>query len=52
LEGLKEAIIQDVAVILPEMTRRFMEEYREKLNQCIDNEGHHLTDEVFKFKTA
>jgi hypothetical protein len=26
-----------------------MEKYWEKLNQCIDNEGRHLSDVVFKF---
>jgi hypothetical protein len=49
VEGLKEAIIQEVAAIPPERTRRTMEKYRERLNQCIDNEGHHLSDAVFKF---
>jgi hypothetical protein len=51
-EGLKEAITQEVAAIPPEMTRRLMEKYRERLNQCIDNEGRHLSDVVFNFKTA
>jgi hypothetical protein len=32
LEGLKEVITQEVAAILPEMTRRVMEKYREKLH--------------------
>jgi hypothetical protein len=49
LEGLKEAITQEVAAIPPEMTHRVMENYQEKLNQCIDSEGHHLSDVVFKF---
>jgi hypothetical protein len=48
LEGLKEAT-QEVAAIPPEMTRRVVEKYRERLNQCIDNESHHLSDVVFKF---
>jgi hypothetical protein len=48
LEGLKEAITQEVAAIPPEMTRRVMENYRKRLNQCIDNEGRHLIDVVFK----
>jgi hypothetical protein len=34
LEGLKEAITKEVAAILPEMTRRAMEKFRERLNQC------------------
>jgi hypothetical protein len=45
LEGLKEAITQEVAAIPPEITSRAMEKYRERLNQCIDN---HLNDVVFK----
>jgi hypothetical protein len=40
---------QKVAAIPPEMTRRVMEKYRERLIQCIDNEGCHLSDVVFKF---
>jgi hypothetical protein len=31
LEGLKEAITQEVAALPPEMTRRVMEKYRERL---------------------
>jgi hypothetical protein len=49
LEGLKEGIMQEVAAIPPEMTLRVMEKYRERLNQCIDNEGRQLSDVVFKF---
>jgi hypothetical protein len=42
LEGLKEAITQEVTAIPPEMTRKVMEKYRERLSQCIDHEGHHF----------
>jgi hypothetical protein len=49
LEGLKEEITQEVAALSPEMIFRVMEEYRERLNQCIDNEGRPLNDVVFKF---
>jgi hypothetical protein len=49
LEDLKEAITQEVAAIPPEMTRMVMEKYQERLNQCSDNEGCHLSDVVFKF---
>jgi hypothetical protein len=52
LKGLKEAITHEVAAIPPEMTRRVMENYRERLNQCIDNEGRHSNDVVLNFKTA
>jgi hypothetical protein len=49
LEGPKEAITQEVAAIPSEMTSRVMQKYQERLNQCIDNEGRHLSDVVFKF---
>jgi hypothetical protein len=49
LEGLKEAITQEVAAILPKMTSRVMEKCRGRLNQCINNEGRHLSEVVFKF---
>jgi hypothetical protein len=52
LEGLKEAITQEVAAIPLKMTRRVMGKYRERLKQYIDNEGHHLSGAVFKLKTA
>jgi hypothetical protein len=48
LEGLKEAINQEVDAIPPERPCRDMEKYRERLNQCIDNEGRHLSDVVSK----
>jgi hypothetical protein len=47
LEGVKEAITQEVAAIPPEMSRWVKEKYWERLSQCIDNEGHHLSDAVF-----
>jgi hypothetical protein len=31
------------------MTRRVKEKYPERLNECVDNEGRHLSDVVFKF---
>jgi hypothetical protein len=37
LKDLKEAITQEVAAIPPEMTRKVMEKYRERLSQCIDH---------------
>jgi hypothetical protein len=42
LEALKGAITQEVAAIPPEMTRKVMENYREMLNQCINNVGRHF----------
>jgi hypothetical protein len=48
LEALKEAITQEIAATPPELSRRIMENYRERLNQFIDNEGRHLSDIIFK----
>lgn len=48
IEALKEIITQEVAAIPPEMTRRVTENYRKRLNQCIENEGRHLSDIIFK----
>jgi hypothetical protein len=47
LEALKEVITQEISAIPPEMTRRVIENYRERLNQCIQNEGGHLNDIIF-----
>jgi len=43
-EALKEAIPQEVAVITPEMIRKVMDNYRERLHQCINIQGRHLID--------
>lgn len=48
LEALKEMIVQEVAAITPDMTRSVMENYRERLNQCVNNGGRHLSDILFK----
>ena len=48
LEALKEAIRQEVAAITPEMIRKVMDKYREKLHQCINIQGRHLSDILFK----
>ena len=48
LEALKEAIRQEVAAITPEMILKVMDNYRERLHQCINIQGHHLSDVLFK----
>jgi len=48
LEALKEAIQQEVAAITPEMILKVMDNYREKLHQCINIQGRHLSDVLFK----
>jgi hypothetical protein len=55
LEALKEGITKEGAANWPEMTCWVMANYQERLNQCINNEGHHLNDIIFEkhlFKTA
>ena len=48
LKALKEAIREDFAGIPPEMTNTVMENFRERLRQCIANNGGHLGDVMFK----
>jgi len=48
LEPLKEAIRQEVAAITAEMTLKFMDNYQQKLYQCINIQGRHLIDVLFK----
>ena len=48
LKALKDAIREEVAAIPPEMTNIVMENFRERLRQCIANNGRHLSDVVFK----
>jgi len=48
LEALKEAIQQEIAAITPEMILKVMDTYRERLHQCINIQGHHLSDVLFK----
>ena len=47
LEALKEVIQQEVAAITPEMILKVMDNYRERLHQCINIQGHHLSDVLF-----
>jgi len=47
LEQLKEAI-QEVAAIPPAMTRKAMNNFRERLQECGINNGRHLSDAIFK----
>jgi hypothetical protein len=44
LEALKEVIRQEVAAITPEMILN----YRERLHQCSNIQGRHLSDVLFK----
>jgi len=48
LEALKEAIGQEVVAITPEMILKVMDNYRERLHQCINIQDRHLSDVLFK----
>jgi len=47
LEDLKERIRQEIDAIPPEITRRVMN-FRERLQQCVANDGRHMSDMIFK----
>jgi hypothetical protein len=48
IEQLKEVIRQEVAAIPPAMTRKAMDNFRERLQQCAINNSRHLSDVIFK----
>ena len=48
IEQLKDATRQDVAAIPPAMTRKAMDNFRERLQVCVVNNGSHLSDVIFK----
>ena len=48
IEQLKDAIRQEITAIPHEMTRRVIDNFRERLRQCIDNNRSHLTDLIFQ----
>jgi hypothetical protein len=48
LEDLKGRIQQEIDSIPPELTRRVMKKFRERLQQCVANNGHHMSDIIFK----
>jgi len=48
LKALKDAIPEGLAAIPPETTNILMENFRERLRQCIANNGRHLNDVIFK----
>ena len=48
-EDLKERIRQEIDdAIPPELTRRVKIYFWERLQQCLDNDSHHLSDIMFK----
>ena len=50
IKELKDAIRQEIASIPHEMIRRVIDNFRERLRQCVDNNGSHLSNLIFKTK--
>jgi hypothetical protein len=48
LEDLKERIRQEIDAIPPEITQTVMKNFRERLQQGVANDGHHMSDMIFK----
>jgi hypothetical protein len=48
LQTLKEAIRTEIRRIPQEMLERVMRNFTSPLQQCLDNDGHHLADIIFK----
>ena len=48
IDGMKVAIRQTVKEIPQEMTRRVMENFRNRLQQCMEARGRHLEDVIFE----
>jgi hypothetical protein len=48
IEDLKESIQQEIDSIPPELTRRVMKNFWERLQQCVASDGHHMFDLIFK----
>ena len=47
IEQLKDVIRQEITATQYEMTRRVIDDFRERLRQFVDNNGSHLTDLIF-----
>ena len=48
IEQLKDAIRQEITAIPHEMTRWVIDNFHERLQQCVDNNESHLMDLIFK----
>jgi hypothetical protein len=46
-QDLKQNIREEVAVIPPTMLQRVMQNFHKRLQECVDNNGCHLTDVIF-----
>jgi hypothetical protein len=47
-EDLKQNIREAVAAIPPTMLQRVMQNFQKRLRECVDNNGRHLTDTIFR----
>jgi hypothetical protein len=45
---LKQNVREEVAAVSPTMLQRVMQNFQKRLGECVDNEGRHLTDTIFR----
>jgi len=48
LHDLKEAICQEIRPIDRQLLARVMDDFKKRLENCIHEDGRHLTDIIFK----
>ena len=48
IEQFKDAIRQKITAVPHEMTRQLIDNFCERLRQCVENNGSHLIDLIFK----
>lgn len=48
LPELRERIIEEINAIPRVICERAVQSFRDRLHQCVDNDGHHLKDIIFK----
>jgi len=48
LNDLKEIIRQEIRPIDSQLLARVMDDFKERLENCIQDDGRHLTDTIFK----
>ena len=45
---LKQNIRDEVAAVSPTMLQRVMHNFQKRLQECVDNNGRHFTDTIFR----
>lgn len=48
IQELKDSIRQEIATVGEEMLGRAMQNFEERLQECVQKEGRHLTDVMFR----